>query len=504
MKIRSIDWKYLRKLSNFKEWKNSKPTFHRALNFEDVNLIIGGNGAGKSTLIDAIHAISDTEKLKSLPRENVVHSVNPQFSIHFEDKSIASYEYHSISCTQTRLPIRGSFRVDQTLISNTGKSEFYSADFKKIKCTNNIGKLQIKDIEVFYTECDYPQNIQFTQVHIDELNKIVDNLSGMSHKLNPISGAKTRNCFYLNFCGAISLTLDDDDAWDNHIDGKFLPSGLKSFATLICIILALKDNTICLIEEPEKPLHPTLQRVLIKRIIEIAKKKKLQIFLTSHSATIINSLQGESKLFFCTSDHIVEAKMSKHILDKLGYRASDLLQSNGLIWIEGPSDRIYINSWLEAYSLVNKLPKLTENEDYQFSLYGGSTLNHFGTTDDLINIFKGNPNSIMIMDNDNHHINSQFTSETKGRIFLSYVGYETGFCWVTDDYTIESYLPKNFRDKYFIYQNSMLKLNSSYSKVYIANHFSFTLTNSVNLLQANKKLNEWIQKTYDKIKSWNT
>ena len=30
------------------------------------------------------------------------------------------------------------------------------------------------------------------------------------------------------------------------------------------------------------------------------------------------------------------------ISSELGYRASDLVQSNAVIWVEGPSDRIYV------------------------------------------------------------------------------------------------------------------------------------------------------------------
>ena len=37
----------------------------------------------------------------------------------------------------------------------------------------------------------------------------------------------------------------------------------------------------------------------------------------------------------------------KGCLDDIGIKASDILQSNGIIWVEGPSDRIYINKWID-------------------------------------------------------------------------------------------------------------------------------------------------------------
>jgi hypothetical protein len=54
------------------------------------------------------------------------------------------------------------------------------------------------------------------------------------------------------------------------------------------------------------------------------------------------------------------------VLSDLDVRASDLFQSNGIIWVEGPSDRVYIKKWLEI-----KDPSTIENLHYQFAYYGG-------------------------------------------------------------------------------------------------------------------------------------
>jgi len=57
-------------------------------------------------------------------------------------------------------------------------------------------------------------------------------------------------------------------------------------------------------------------------------------------------------------------------LDELGYRASDILQSNCIIWVEGPSDRIYINSWIAAADGRD----LVEGAHYVIMYYGGALL----------------------------------------------------------------------------------------------------------------------------------
>lgn len=53
------------------------------------------------------------------------------------------------------------------------------------------------------------------------------------------------------------------------------------------------------------------------------------------------------------------------IKSRIGVKASDLLQSNCVIWVEGPSDRIYIKKWIELFDGHN----LEEGLDYQFIYY---------------------------------------------------------------------------------------------------------------------------------------
>ena len=54
-----------------------------------------------------------------------------------------------------------------------------------------------------------------------------------------------------------------------------------------------------------------------------------------------------------------------NVLNDLGIKASDLLQSNGIIWVEGPSDMIYMNKWIELWSEG----KYREGKNYQCIFY---------------------------------------------------------------------------------------------------------------------------------------
>ena len=83
----------------------------------------------------------------------------------------------------------------------------------------------------------------------------------------------------------------------------------------------------------------------------------------------------------------------------LGYRASDLLQANCIIWVEGPSDRIYLKYWLKAYD-----PDLVEGVHYTIMFYGGRLLRHLSADDEeideFINLRRINQNLVIIIDSD--------------------------------------------------------------------------------------------------------
>ena len=129
------------------------------------------------------------------------------------------------------------------------------------------------------------------------------------------------------------------------------------------------------------------------------------------------------------------------VLDDLDVRASDLLQSNGVIWVEGPSDRIYINRWIDLWSGG----QFKEGSHYQCVFYGGRLLAHLsaGTDGDPeaegVSILRVNRNAAVLIDSDKRTTDSEINA-TKKRVCqeIEDVG---GYAWVTDGREIENYLP---------------------------------------------------------------
>jgi len=132
-------------------------------------------------------------------------------------------------------------------------------------------------------------------------------------------------------------------------------------------------------EELENNLHPALLRRLFRFLEDYAVKENATIFLTTHSstATDVFGVSTNAQIIHVTHDGETARStgISAHfdhlgVISELGAKPSDLLQANGIIWVEGPSDCVYLNRWLYIYSGGT----LREGRDYLCAFYGGSLL----------------------------------------------------------------------------------------------------------------------------------
>ncbi|AZQ60246.1 hypothetical protein EJ994_16070 [Maribacter sp. MJ134] len=226
------------------------------------------------------------------------------------------------------------------------------------------------------------------------------------------------------------------------IDGNRLP--LESFGTgihqlvIMCSTLVIHENSIVCIEEPEIHLHPELQRKFIKFL----GKTKNTYFITTHSNIFLDSRYNTS-IYHVINDGVKSSIYNANrtaktfsILNDLGYHSSDILQANGIIWVEGPSDRTYILKWIE---LLDKT--LIEGLHFSIMFYGGRLLSHLSfhsehIISELIPLLKLNRNAFVVMDRDGFSNQSKINS-TKSRIKQE-LGDRNS--WVTKGREIENYL----------------------------------------------------------------
>jgi AAA ATPase domain len=283
-------------------------------------------------------------------------------------------------------------------------------------------------------------------------------------------------------------------------------------AVLLAARVTTAPHPIVIIEEPETHFHPELQRQLMQYF---AAQKDKQFFITTHSAHIMDAVDSAVISVRIEDGYsVVDMPMNRaerHLIcHRLGYRPSDLMQANALIWIEGPSDRIYLNHWINAVA-----PELEEGWHYSFSIYGGRLLSRFWAedsdeADELIELLPINRFPFVVMDSDRKTEDDDI-NDTKKRILKEL----DQSVWITAGREIENYVSWELRNQAVIeihkaqslqeseaatsplhhpltYLKDGKNVSSSLDKPKIAEHVCKSAAN-LTILDLNEKINVLVQ-----------
>ena len=216
---------------------------------------------------------------------------------------------------------------------------------------------------------------------------------------------------------------------------------------IVCTAIQCTDASLVLFEEPETHLHPHLQR----RFIEFLTGLDKQVLMTTHSPVMLDATDrariyrvefanGATKV-----EAVVDTTQLSGVVDGLGARASDLVQSNAIVWVEGPSDRIFFGECIRRLA-----PEIVEGIHYSIAMFGGALLKHYAAslkalgddseTDELIDLLRINRHAFVIMDRD-----ADPSSSDLGRLgsIKERVSMELGadHVLVTAGVTVENYYP---------------------------------------------------------------
>ncbi|MRV75834.1 AAA family ATPase [Duganella sp. FT92W] len=505
--------------------------------FGDVNVFIGANGAGKSTVLELVDLLRNPDRLVTLPRENQTAFELSAFDIILSDGAqlIGMAKSHAINGQPDADNIdRTTRRLDIQFVTLLGGK----GDDKYLNFNRNISKIELDGdsseclrqgfsrfgVEIAYWEPSAP--VSATAL-VDELNAarvylcgIVSETEWMDRHAPPGwdgVGSKIRQTpCYAAEDERVGIYLSDDARQHNMVPVTALPAGWRQLGSILTWLKHVPDGAICLLEEPETHLHPHLQRYLARRIGDIAQKRRLQLFIATHSTVFqqMNAWPHGVRLFEARPTELSTLDSAWRVLDALGIKGSDLSQSNGVIWVEGPSDRLYVKHWIKLYCQAKGLPEPLENVEYSFLLYGGAALNHFGIDeiDAFIDMLRINRNLAIVMDRDLDFVDDpdgklicMRPSSAKQRVLSALAAFEGArtHAWVTDGYTIESYLPHALQTEHFDVDNGRLVLKKHRNKVAIANQYVRTHARWDGCADRPDTLLTRIEALVDALRAWN-
>jgi predicted ATP-dependent endonuclease of OLD family len=464
----------------FKNHKCFGDDFQELNSMKPVNIIIGRNNSGKSSLLDLIGYLFNPSNFQSVPHEKKYTEVYYTMTLNEENlhngidhskfgkgfigsRITFSHSGNLKKVTKLDPPLEiDNLKELENQLEHRVLSPFDGKVFLRLRAERNIipedrstredavikenGDLATQIIEIFINNSLFDRG-RVTKVLLDDLNKIV----GPDSHFEEIQVRRTGDVW--------EIFLKDDKG---EIPLSNSGSGLKTILlVLINILLVPKyqlEKYIYGFEELENSLHPALQRKLFSYIRDIALKEHAHFFITTHSNVVIDLFGKDenAQIYHVTHDgkkSIVEPVKTyigkSAILNDLDIRASDLLQSNGIIWVEGPSDRIYINKWIELWSGGT----LQEGAEYQCLFYGGRLLKHLSANPpeeemkNLIKILLANRNAAILIDCDKKTPDTKI-NDTKLRLCQE-IETIKGMCWITSGRVIETYIPKSAISKYY-------------------------------------------------------
>lgn len=348
MKLESIT------VENYRQFEKAELTFD-----EGITILAGANNSGKTSLINLIKNIFVDDKLNynmsDIPAKNMrewVEWVYPIFQKFFRDRK--TEENVEKDLLNVVIPKEETDSTHLMKMTTVKIHVSYNPDMDDIKLFADC----IMDLDE--TKHDFYFMYNFEIVHTQFAREIINNFSKIKHRFAEIEEKKSQ------------YAETTDELIINNIQVMiYIHLQLKEYEKNID---PLKVNMFFL-EEPESHMHPQMQQVFIKYLLDYYESK-LQGLITTHSNEMVR-VAGISHLrvirhvgnfkseLYDLSILVKDLKKSEEMEDKelanffdwffeIGY--SEIVFADRAIFYEGDTERLYIRKvmTLEKYKKLKQ------------------------------------------------------------------------------------------------------------------------------------------------------
>lgn len=332
------------------------------MNFNSINVLVGGNNAGKSSIIHAIQfAVSCAQTLnanahgKFKKGDKHVSTLSPEELFYSPIKNVYSLGFDNKQLTQDAAKaIRVKISDDQydaEIEIKKGKNANLSVTID----TNQFAKQIWSNEKPFSMYVPGLAGIPFEEEYKafgavrraaarGDSNNIFRNVL---YQLNEKQGQwnkfiKTLQGVFPNIDISISCDLDNTaivnatvsiDNRQTYLPIDSMGTGILQ-AVQICAYIYLFEPKILLLDEPDSHLHPNNQIALANILIDLTQDVSTQIVLATHSRTLIGALKASAK-FFRVSEGSINEDFDEYsaLLDLGAIDDIDRLKSGQYKWI---------------------------------------------------------------------------------------------------------------------------------------------------------------------------
>lgn len=215
---------------------------------------------------------------------------------------------------------------------------------------------------------------------------------------------------------------------------EFFGTGFIGTAKLFAYLFDARYSLV-LIDEPEIHFYPSLTRRFVSVLHEVVEQLNKQIILSTHSSLFLQEKQLGNFYHIAKSKHFITQVRrvdQNHLLeglDMLNVPAEAIMQSDVVLYAEGPTDVAVLEEWLA------KFPELKHIRITVLHLGGGSMGN---LNVDPVKLKIHNPLSLVIVDSERKGHGGM--PEPSHAEFMKRCDAARLFCMMTERQAIENYL----------------------------------------------------------------